>query len=316
MGATEAVVRPGAISPFQASLRVALRRLQVVWVRIRHSRTAMVGLAILIFFIAMAVFAPWLAPYGPIDRVADTSNCVPTVSCPLSPPSAQHPLGISEEGADIYSQVIWGSQISLIVGIFAAMVASVLGTAVGLVSGYLGGWVDEVMMRFNDVVLSVPWLVLMIVVAARIGTIDLLGLILVIGLTGWSITARVIRAQVLSVKERLFVERARMIGSSRSHILLRHIFPNAFPLIFANTILTVAVSILSEAVLAFLGLSIYNTVSWGKVINQAIGGGALVIGGNVWWLVVPGLCLVFLVFGFYLFGFALDEILNPRLRRR
>src|SRR5207249_310631 len=192
-----------------------------------------------------------------------------------------------------FSQVIWGSQISLIVGIFSAMVASVLGTAVGLVSGYMGGWVDEVMMRFNDVVLSVPWLVLMIVVAARIGTIDLLGLILVIGLTGWSITARVIRAQVLSVKERLFVERARMIGSSRSHILMRHIFPNAFPLIFANTILTVAVSILSEAVLAFLGLSIYNTVSWGKVINQAIGGGALVIGGNVWWLIVPGLCLVF-----------------------
>src|SRR5213593_4584015 len=272
--------------------------MQEVWTRIRHSRTAMVGLGILVFFIGMAVFARWLAPYGPIDRVADTSNCILNVSCPLSPPSAQHPLGISEEGADIYSQVIWGSQISLIVGIFSAMVASVLGTAVGLVSGYVGGWVDEVMMRFNDVVLSVPWLVL------------------VIGLTGWSITARVIRAQVLSVKERLFVERARMIGSSRSHILMRHIFPNAFPLIFANTILTVAVSILSEAVLAFLGLSIYNTVSWGKVINQAIGGGALVIGGNVWWLVVPGLCLVFLVFGFYLFGFALDEILNPRLRRR
>jgi len=225
-------------------------------------------------------------------------------------------LGISEDGADIYSQVIWGSRISLIVGIFSAMVASVLGTAVGLVSGYMGGWVDELIMRFNDIVLSVPWLVLMIVVAARIGTIDLLGLILVIGLTGWSITARVIRAQVLSVKERLFVERARMIGSSRSHILLRHIFPNAFPLIFANTILTVAISILSEAVLAFLGLSIYNTVSWGKVIDRAYYGGALVIGGNIWWLIVPGLCLVFLVFGFYLFGFALDEILNPRLRRR
>src|SRR2546430_8865440 len=141
---------------------------------------------------------------------------------------------------DIYSQVIWGSQISLIVGIFSAMVASVLGTAVGLISGYMGGWVDELMMRFNDVVLSIPWLVLMIVVAPRIGTIDLLGLILVIGLTGWSITARVILAQDLSVKERLFVERARMIGSSPSHILLRHIFPNAFPPIFANTLPTVS----------------------------------------------------------------------------
>src|SRR5437867_8562450 len=173
----------------------------------------MVGLAILIFFIAMAVFAPWLAPYGPIDRVADTSNCVPNVSCPLSPPRAQHLLGISEEGADIFSQVIWEAQISLIVGIFSAMVASVLGTAVGLISGYVGGWVDEVMMRFNDVVLSVPWLVLMIVVAARIGTIDLLGLILLIGMTGWTITARMIPAKVLSATERLFVERARVIGA-------------------------------------------------------------------------------------------------------
>src|SRR3989475_5868574 len=109
--------------------------MQEVWTRIRHSRTAMVGLGILVFFIGMAVFARWLAPYGPIDRVADTSNCILNVSCPLSPPSAQHPLGISDEGADIYSQVIWGSQISLIVGIFSAMVASVLGTAVGLVSG-------------------------------------------------------------------------------------------------------------------------------------------------------------------------------------
>src|SRR2546421_10109070 len=289
--------------------------MQEVWTRIRHSRTAMVGLGILVFFIGMAVFARWLAPYGPIDRVADTSNCVPNVSCPLSPPSAQHPLGISEEGADIYSQVIWGSQISLIVGIFSAMVASVLGTAVGLVSGYVGGWVDEVMMRFNDVVLSVPWLVLMIVVAAKLGVIDLTGLILVIGLTGWSVTARVIRSQVLSIKERVFVERARMIGVPSWRILLRHIFPNAFPLIFANTILTVAVSILSESVLAFLRLSPTNPGSWGKIIDEAIDNNAIGI-GNPGWLIVPGLCIVFLVFGFYLFGYALDEILNPRLRRR
>src|SRR2546426_8858418 len=164
---------------------------------------------------------------------------------------------MSEEVADFYSQVIWGSQISLIVGIFAAMVASVLGTAVGLISGYVGGWVDEVMMRFNDVVLSVPWLVLMIVVAARIGTIDLLGLILVIGLTGWSITARGIRAPVLSVKERLFVERAPVIGSSPSHIFMRDNFPHAFPLLFPDTILTVGGAILSGAVLPVFGVSIH-----------------------------------------------------------
>src|SRR5438046_9609534 len=119
-------------------------------------------------------------------------------------------------------------------------------------------------MRFNDVVLSIPWLVLMIVIAARLNYLDLVGIILVIGLTGWSVTARVVRSQVLSLKERMFVERGRMIGSSNSHILLRHIFPNAFPLLFANTILTVAVSILSASVPAFRPPSVTSTVSWGR----------------------------------------------------
>jgi len=224
-------------------------------------------------------------------------------------------LGTSASNTDIYSEVIWGTQVSLIVGVLAAIVASLVGTFVGLISGFAGGWIDEVMMRFNDVVLSIPWLVLMIVVAALIGVIDLTGLILVIGLTGWSLTARVIRAQVLSVKERMFVERAKMVGSSNWHLLVRHIFPNAFPLVFANTILTVAVSILSESVLAFLGLSTPDHVSWGKIIEDAIANNA-VINGNTAWLVLPGLCIVFLVFGAYLFGYALDEILNPRLRRR
>jgi len=218
-------------------------------------------------------------------------------------------------GYDIYSQVIWGTQISLLVGVLAAAVASVIGTAVGLVSGFVGGWIDEVIMRFNDVVLSIPWLVLMIVIAARLNYLDLVGIILVIGLTGWSVTARVVRSQVLSLKERMFVERGRMIGSSNTHILLRHIFPNAFPLIFANTILTVAVSILSESVLAFLNLSVKSNVSWGRIIAEAYQHDALTI-GMAEWLIVPGLCIVFLVFGFYLFGYALDEILNPRLRRR
>jgi len=216
---------------------------------------------------------------------------------------------------DAFQAAVAADQLHHFVGVLAAIVASLVGTFVGLISGFAGGWIDEVMMRFNDVVLSIPWLVLMIVVAALIGVIDLTGLILVIGLTGWSLTARVIRAQVLSVKERMFVERAKMVGSSNWHLLVRHIFPNAFPLVFANTILTVAVSILSESVLAFLGLSTPDHVSWGKIIEDAIANNA-VINGNTAWLVLPGLCIVFLVFGAYLFGYALDEILNPRLRRR
>ena len=170
-------------------------------------------------------------------------------------------------------------------------------------------------MRFNDVVLSIPFLVLMIVVAARIGNLDLWGIIFVIGFTGWSVTARVVRGQVLSLKERMFVERGKMIGSSNWHIVIRHILPNAFPVVFANGILTIAISILSESVLAFLNLSVRNNVSWGRVIADAVRNDAIT-NGMPEWLIVPGLCLVVLVFGFYLFGYALDEILNPRLRRR
>lgn len=286
-----------------------------VWTQVRRSKMALMGLAILIFFMGIAILAPYLTHYGPLERVAAIGQCTKGLSCALDPPNSAHPLGISFYGDDIYSQVIWGTQVSFVVGVLSAIIASVVGTAVGLVSGYIGGWVDEVIMRFNDIVLSIPWLVLMIVVAAIIGNIELFGMILIIGLTGWSITARVIRAQVLSVKERMFVERARMIGSSNFHIMVRHIFPNAFPLIFANTILTIAVSILSEAVLAFLGLSGLGYMSWGKIIEEANSSNAMII-GNPWWIVVPGMCIVVLVLGFYLFGYALDEILNPRLRRR
>ena len=305
---TAQVVKVGAgISPFRARATILGRRMRDIGLQVLHNRTAMTGLILLVFFTVLAVAAPGIAPYGPLRAVKDT--------LPLSPASSQHPFGTNQFDYDIYSQVIWGTQVSLIVGILSAIVASVIGTAVGLVSGFVGGWIDEVIMRFNDVVLSIPWLVLMIVVAARLNYLDLVGIILVIGLTGWSVTARVVRTQVLSLKERMFVERGRMIGSSNTHIVLRHIFPNAFPLIFANTILTVAVSILSESVLAFLNLSVKNNVSWGRIIAEAYQHDALTIGMPEW-IIIPGLCIVFLVFGFYLFGYALDEILNPRLRRR
>jgi peptide/nickel transport system permease protein len=315
LGATEVVTKRPTLSPLRATLTVAWRRGKEVWIRIYHSRNAMAGLIILLFFTGLAVAGPWIAPYGPTQSVGDTAcSRLPVPATYLQPPCSAHPLGTNYFSNDIYSQVIWGTQISFIVGIASAVVATVVGTGMGLISGYVGGWIDEVLMRFNDVVLSIPWLVLMIVVAAKVGVVDLTGVILVIGLTGWSVTARVIRTQVLSIKERMFVERARMIGTSNSRILRRHVFPNAFPLIFANTILTVAVSILSESVLAFLGLRPPDTVSWGRIIAEAIDNDAVLY--NAWWLIIPGLCIVFLVFGFYLFGYALDEILNPRLRRR
>ena len=195
------------------------------------------------------------------------------------------------------------------------MIASVVGAGVGLYSGYAGGWKDEVVMRANDVVLSIPWLVLMIIIAGLLRSIDLTGIILIIGLTGWSPTARMVRSQVLSLKERQYVERARAIGASDMNIIRRHILPNAFPLVFANTILIVAVSILSESTLSFLGLRPVGTVTWGTMLSYASELDAIRMGLH-WWILAPGVCIVLVVLGFTLVGYALDDILNPKLRKR
>lgn len=226
-----------------------------------------------------------------------------------------HWMGTDLFGADILSQLLYGARTSMIVGIFSAIIASVLGALIGLYSGYVGGWVDEIIMRANDIVLSIPWLVLMIIVAAMLGTIDLLGLILIIGFTGWSPTARMVRAQVLSIRERQYIERARAIGSSDLGIIRRHVLPNSFPLVFANTILTVAVSILSEATLSFLGMRPVGVVTWGTMLDYAAQANAF-SNGLHWWILAPGLCIVAVVLGFTLLGYALDDILNPKLRKR
>ncbi len=226
-----------------------------------------------------------------------------------------HWMGTDVFGFDIFSELLYGARTSIIVGIISAIIASVLGALVGLYSGYVGGWTDEVIMRANDVVLSIPWLVLMIIVAAMLKTIDLTGIILIIGLTGWSTTARMVRAQVLSIRERQYIERAKAIGATDLAIIRRHILPNAFPLVFANTILTVAVSILSEATLSFLGMRPVGVVTWGTMLSYAADKDAFSIGLQGW-IVAPGLCIVVIVLGFTLLGYALDDVLNPKLRKR
>jgi peptide/nickel transport system permease protein len=265
-----------------------------------------VGVIILVFFAAMAAFGPAIAPY-------DVKEIHPENKMQL--PSPNHWMGTDNFGVDIFSELLFGARTSIIVGMVSAIIASFLGAAVGLYSGYVGGWKDEVVMRLNDIVLSIPWLVLMIVVAALLGQIDLTGIILIIGLTGWSTTARMVRAQVLSVRERQYIERARSIGASEMDIIRRHVFPNTFPLVFANTILTVAVSILSEATLSFLGLRPVGEVTWGTMLSYAQEASAFQVGLH-WWIMAPGLCIVVVVLGFTLLGYALDEILNPKLRHR
>lgn len=267
-----------------------------------------IGIVILIIFIVIAFIGPYIAPYE-VDMTINGQFDN------LMPESSEHLMGTDPFGHDVFSQLLYGAKTSITVGIVAALISSFLGAAIGLYSGYVGGWKDEAIMRLNDIVLSIPWLVLMIIIAAFMGSIDLTGIILVIGLTGWSGTARLVRAQVLSLRERQYIERARAIGSTDMHIIRTHILPNAFPLVFANTILTVAGSILAEATLSFLQLEPQGVVTWGTMLADAQEAGAFTIGLH-WWIVAPGLCIVVVVLGFTLLGYALDDVMNPKLRKR
>jgi peptide/nickel transport system permease protein len=286
--------------------RLSLKKLGEINRKLLSNKMGLIGSILLTAFILMAVFGPILAPYDVHKQDAFHKFGIP---------SKAHWMGTDQAGVDIFSELLEGARTSIIIGIFSAVIASLLGTVVGLYAGYVGGWKDELVMRLNDIVLSIPWLVLMIVAAALLGKINLLGVILIIGLTGWSMTARMVRAQVLSIREKEFVERARSIGASDMAILRRHVFPNTFPIVFANTILTVAMAILSEATLSYLKLRPADAVTWGKMLSYASESSAFQIG--LWeWIVIPGLLIVGLVLAFTLMGYALDEILNPKLRRR
>ncbi len=305
---TRAPASSGMISEVtREKIRLSIKKNSKIMRSVLRNPMGLVGTIILVFFIFLAIFGPYIAPYE-VDLTHSEFDY-------LMPQSPEHWMGTDPLGQDIFSELLYGARTSITVGIIAAMIASFLGAGIGLYSGYVGGWKDEAVMRLNDIVLSIPWLVLMIIIAAFIGEIDLFSIILVIGLTGWSGTARLVRAQVLSVRERQYIERARAIGAGDMHIIRAHILPNTFPLVFANTILTVAISILSEATLSFLGMRPQGAVTWGTMLSYAQDSNAFMIGLH-WWIIAPGLCIVLVVLGFTLLGYALDDVMNPKLRKR
>ena len=285
--------------------RISAKR---VWRTYRKNKLGMIGLYVLIFFAFVAIFAPLLA-----DKEGLEATC-PCNGTPFSPPSAEFPLGTDNFGRSVLTLTIWGSRISLTVGLFATAISMLIGSLVGIVAGYRGGGTESLLMRLTDWFLVIPFLPLAIVLASVLNR-SLGVIILVIGVTSWPGTARIVRAQVLSVKTRAYVERSRALGASGWHLNTRHILPNVGPLIFANTILTVAIAILSESTLAFLGLGDPLSISWGTILDFAFSAGAA-YAGQWWWIVPPGLAIVFVVLAFTLCGFALDEILNPKLRER
>jgi peptide/nickel transport system permease protein len=307
--------------PTREKLALYKKKSQETWKVFRGNRMGMAGLIILLIFTVMAIFAPFImdlfAIIGHWDHGWGWDEMVST-DTDGEPPSPEHWLGTDSHGTDILARIVYGSRVSLEVGIVATMVSMGLGAGVGLISGFWGGVRDEVLMRITDVFLVIPWLALMIVLATLMpGGPTVAKVIFVIGITGWSSTARIVRAQVFSVKERAFIERARAIGAGDFYIVRRHVFPNVFPLVFANSILTVALSILSESTLSFiqLGPDSSRVVTWGNILGDADLGFAIAQ-ELYWWVVAPGLCIVFLVMGFAFIGYALDEIFNPKLRKR
>ncbi|MEP6814797.1 MAG: ABC transporter permease [Marmoricola sp.] len=276
------------------------------WRLFRANRPGMVGLVMLLGFVLVALLAPVLANGDGLEVTKATGGV-------LEAPTRHYLLGTDDNGRSVLTLLIWGSRISLLVGMLATLISMVIGTLVGLMSGFFEGWPAAVLFRLTEWFLVLPFLPLAIVLASVLGR-SLLNIAVVIGVTSWPGTALLIRSQTLSIKERPYLERARVLGAGRWQQMRRHVLPNVMPMVFANTTLTVAIAILSETTLSFLGLGDPTRVSWGSMLENAFAVGAITTGA--WWFIVPpGVCVVLVVLSFTLVGQALEEVLNPRLRR-
>ncbi|HUW70595.1 MAG TPA: ABC transporter permease [bacterium] len=314
------------------------------------NRKSLVGLCILGAFILVAIFAPLLAPYPPkIDRLETIVNTVDpaldeeliseeypsdsqdvltyrsTVTreyvktidyFPLrARPSSAHPLGTNHAGNDLLSQVIWGTRISLTIGLATGLFVTILSLTLALLSGYLGGVVDDVITFLTNVMLVIPGLPLMIVIAAYVTMKGVMPIVLILGLTGWPWPTRLLRSQVLTLKSRDFVRVSRSLGERTLFVVFREILPNMISIAMAEFFAASMAAILGEATLEFIGLGNVTVVSWGTILFWAQANGAL-LAGSWWWFLPPGICIALVGTSFVLINFAIDEISNPRLRKR
>jgi peptide/nickel transport system permease protein len=227
-------------------------------------------------------------------------------------PSAEWPLGLDGGGANMIPLLIAGARVSLEVGFLAALVAMFIGGSVGLASGFFGGRIDTVLMRFTDYILVIPDIPLMVMAAALFGR-SLRNIIIIIGIIYWTSTARLIRAQVLSVRERVYVKRARSLGAGNNRLIFKHILPQVAPLLIANMVLMVALAIFAETFIAFLGLGDPSAISWGKLIENAFTDHAVL--NDAWWAILwPGVCVTLVILACTMVGQSMEDALNPRLR--
>ncbi|TDD21662.1 ABC transporter permease [Kribbella turkmenica] len=268
-----------------------------------RNRKCRIGLVMLAAFVAVAVLAPVVAPYGPrVDEFAASTG-----------PSGAHWLGTTARGEDVFSQLVYGARTSLVVGLVAGLLTTVIAVAVGLTAGYLQGVVDEVLSFFINLGLVIPVLPLMIVLAGYAPVKGLGLIIIVITVTGWAFGARIKRAQIITLRTRDYITAAKFAGDSTARIIAFEIVPNMISLIVVGFMGSALGAIGAEAGLAFLGLGDPQTTSWGTMLNQASLGGALTTGQWAW-LVAPGLVLALLITSFTLINFGIDALSNPHLR--
>lgn len=271
-----------------------------------RSTSGRLGLGILIVFALLAILAPVLFPKTLIDITQATGQ-------PFEPPSLEFPLGTDDSGRSVLALVVWGARVSLLVGLAATVLSMFIGTSVGIAAGHFRGPVGGTLDRVTDWFLVIPYLPLAIVLATVLGR-SLLNIIVVIGITSWPATARLIRAQTLAISSRPYMERSRALGGGNVHQMTRHVLPNVMPLVLANTTLAVSISILSETTLSFLGLGDPSSISWGTILEEGFASGA--ISQGAWWVLAsPGLCVVLTVLAFNLVGRAVEGILDPREER-
>ncbi|HXY83424.1 MAG TPA: ABC transporter permease [Candidatus Saccharimonadales bacterium] len=271
--------------------------------RIISDRRAQVGFGIIILFSVLALTAPIISPYSPY--------AFPAPGRPYLPPSGKFFLGTDYLGEDVFSEIIYGARVSMLVGIAVAFLATTFGTLVGVVAGYYGKLVDEGLMRATDVVLILPSLPLMIILAAYLGP-SLQTVVLVLTVTTWPLVARVVRSQTLSLRERPFADSERVAGASDFRIITKILMPNLATIIAANAVLMVTTAIVGEAALDFIGLGDITVVSWGTMLYWAQS--YAIFNGAWWWVIAPGVCIVLVGLGFVLISVSIESVFNPRLR--
>ncbi len=280
------------------------------WAIYKQNLLGRIGLSLLAMFALMAIcsFIPPL-----IDPMYQPMTGVDPEITKSTGPSLRHWLGTDFMGRDLLSQLLAGTRVAFLVGVSAAFMSIVLGTAIGMVAGYMGRFVDTFLMRLADMIMVMPTMLVVLMLAALFGQLTIWTIVLIIALFRWPGVSRVIRAQTLSLKHRPFIEAARVAGASHTRIIFRHIMPNVLPLSFLYMTFRVTSAIIIEAALAFLGFGDPSTVSWGMMLQWVWKTGHMF--NAPYWLLPPGICISLITLAFYMLGRAMDEVLDPRLRK-